>query len=140
MISLLSKVGSFQEFWDKTIRKVEEGERLSYVPISMREVVQEEAPEEAAPTNGRQSSPYLAKLTDPLDETETDEVRKVYNSYLAAKEKIAGGPASLPFEKFQAAIAKQVEGILMKGGATAVAFRVEITDEKVALKARPVVD
>lgn len=135
------------EHWDRSLRGLEQGEKLPWVPLSRKlhrdlhldEKDRHAAPAQpaaAAPANGSQASSYLAALSNPQEQVE--DVRKIFNSYVAAKSKL-GGDASLTFEKFQQVIAKQTGAILAKG-AKAVQFRVEIADDKVSLKAKAVKD
>lgn len=140
MQSALIRYTHFCELWDKSIRKLEDGERVPWIPISHQQ--EEEAGTEkskagqppAKPGPG-ESSAALARLTRPLEEAE--EVRKIYTSYMAARKK-CGEEAEVPFEKFQAAIAKQTEVLLLKAQAAAIQYRVEIQDNKVSIKAKPV--
>jgi hypothetical protein len=142
MHNLLTKVVNYMEHWSKTIRKIEEGEAVSWAPISMRmaaEAAEGDADRQAADSsnNGKESSGYLACLKDPLCVDEEAEVRKVYNSYVAARAKIDANTKELPFGSFQRALAKQVQ-TLMSRNAKGVQFRIEINDGKVSLKAKPV--
>jgi hypothetical protein len=139
MHNLLTKVANYMEHWSKTIRKIEEGEQVSWAPISMRMASEAGADPQAAGSsnNGKESSGYLACLKDPLCVDEEAEVRKVYNSYVAARSKVDANTRELPFGSFQRALAKQVQA-LMARDAKAVQFRIEINDGKVSLKAKPV--
>lgn len=140
MHNLLTKAANYMEHWAKTIRKIEEGERISWAPISMRVAAESEAEANAAnaSSNGnKESSGYLASLTDPLCVDEEGEVRKVYNSYVAARAKVDANTKELPFGSFQRALAKQVQTLMAKD-AKAVQFRIEINEGKVSLKAKPV--
>ena len=140
MHNLLTRAANYMEHWAKTLRKIEAGEKISWAPITLRETPEEGQPAEngsQASSNGRESSGYLACLTDPLCVDEEGEVRKVYNSYVAARNKVDANTKELPFGSFQRALAKQVQ-VLLARNAKAVQFRIEITDGKVALKAKPV--
>ena len=140
MQQVLIRYQHMAEHWDRSIRGVEAGEKMPWVPISRRPLRTEEPTEtkaeqtRPATANGAQQSSYLAAIKDAS--SQEDDVRKIFNSYVAAKAKL-GGDASLTFDKFQQAIAKQTSAILAKG-AQAVQFRVEISEDKVALKAKPV--
>lgn len=140
MQQLLIRYQHMAEHWDRSLRGLESGERMAWVPISKRPP-QSEAEEKAgappAASNGSaERSAYLAALRDPGSQEE--DVRKIYNSYMAARAKTGteGGPS---FEKFQQVVAKQTQAIMDKG-AQAVQFRVEISEDKVALKAKAVKD
>lgn len=144
MQQVLTRYQNLAEHWDKSLRGLEEGTRMPWVPISQRMHV--EAPPEpaasaasAAPpaaSNGAEASGYLAALSDPGSQVE--DVRKIYNSYIAARSK-TGGEAGLSFEKFTEVVTRQTSSLLAKG-AKAVQFRVEIADDKVSLKAKAVRD
>jgi len=137
MQSALIRYTHFCELWDKSIRKLESGERIPWVAIS-RQLEEEEKKreeEQTPPAPPRpESSPELARVTRPMEEP--DEVRKIYNSYMVARKK-TGDQSDVPFEKFLAAIAKQTEQILGKSAAVSVQYRIEIVDNKVAIKAKP---
>jgi len=146
MQQVLIKYQNMAEHWDRSLRGLEAGEKMPWVPLSRKLVKQHdealENPQAAAPkpaaarANGSQASAYLAALRDPA--AQEDDVRKIFNSYVAAKSKL-GGDAGLSFEKFQQVISKQTSSILAKG-ASAVQFRIEISDEKVSLKAKALKD
>jgi len=143
MQQILSRYQNLAEHWDRSMRGIEEGEELAWVAISRR--IPEEAAVQtdggsqakaAASTNNAQASAYLAALTDPSSQEE--DVRKIYNSYVAARSKL-GEEAGLSFDRFQQVVAKQTSAILAKG-AVAVQFRVEIANDKVHLKAKALRD
>ena len=145
MFNILTKDANYQELWDKTIRRIEEGEKLSWVPISLREAHEEEAEAEkgkaaaaAASSNGQQAS-LVASIRDPMASAEEEEVRKIYNSYVAARKKVRPSDQEIPFERFQQALAKQIAPVVEKS-AKGVLCRVEITEGKVSLKVRPMAE
>ena len=147
MQTALIRYTHFCEMWDKSIRKLEAGETVPWVAISRKAELEDEentaraaaaAAASPAASNGRgESSPALTRLTHPMEEQ--DEVRKIYTSYVAARKKV-GDRGEVSFEKFQAAITKQTETLLSKVQASAVQYRVEIVDNKVAIKAKPIKD
>ena len=79
-------------------------------------------------------STYLARITKP--DEDVDEMRKVFNSYVAARKKVGDDVSTADFEKFRGALVKQTRALIDSGKATAVSYRVEIADGKVAIKAK----
>ena len=69
-------------------------------------------------------------------EQDVDEMRKVFNSYVAAKKKVGDDTSGADFEKFRTALVKQSRQLIDSGKAQAVAYRIEIQDGKVAIKAK----
>jgi hypothetical protein len=135
--TVLQQYQVFAEFWDKSARKNEEGGLAPWMAQSRRGLLDElqrmndERQEEAAkPVR----SAYLAKITKP--EEDVDEMRKVYNSYVAAKKKVGDEVGGADFEKFRAALVKQTKSLIDSGKASSVSYRIEIADGKVAIKAK----
>lgn len=125
------------DFWDKSARKSEEGGLAPWMAQSRRSLLDDiqranEDRQEQAKQPVR--SAYLAKITKP--EEDVDEMRKVFNSYVAAKKKVGDDVAGADFDKFRAALVKQTKGLIDSGKASAVSYRIEIADGKVAIKAK----
>jgi len=135
---VLQQYQSFAELWDKSARKQEEGGLAPWMAQSRRSQLQElqghllQSGEEKPPEPQRTS--YLARITRP--DEDVDEMRKVFNSYVAAKKKVGEDVGGADFDKFRAVLVKQTRQLIDSGKASAVNYRIEIQDGKVAIKAK----
>ena len=135
--TVLQLYQTFTDFWDKSARKAEEGGLAPWMAQSRRgqlEELQRMNEDRQEQARKPERSTYLAKITKP--EEDVDEMRKVFNSYVAAKKKVGDEVGGADFEKFRAALVKQTKTLIDSGKASAVSYRVEITDGKVAIKAK----
>lgn len=135
--TVLQQYQTMAEFWDKSARKQEEGGLAPWMAQSRRSLLDEitranEDRQEQAKKPER--STYLARITKP--DEDVDEMRKVFNSYVAARKKVGDDVSTADFEKFRGALVKQTRALIDSGKATAVSYRVEIADGKVAIKAK----
>lgn len=145
--SVLAQYQTLTEHWDKTQRKIEEGglapwtSRSHANPLDALNAVEEaqdkrieEAREAAKRAQRGQAakSEYVARVSGDSGD---GEYRKVFDSYVAAQKKV-GGAGTADFEKFKATLAKQSQSLISSGKAKAVAYRVEIQDGKVSIKAK----
>jgi len=134
----LSYYQTMAELWDKTQRKLEEGglapwtSRSHASPLKDLEEANERRAEEAREAARKAKSAYVARVTGDADD---GEFRKVYNSYVAAQKKL-GNAGATDYDKFKATLAKQTQSLISSGKANAVAYRVEIQDGKVSIKAK----
>jgi hypothetical protein len=134
---ILQKYQSLVELWDKSQRKMEEGGGVPWMAQGHRNPLHElQEANERRQEEGRQrvKSAYVARVKGEGDE---DEMRKVFNSYVAAKKKVGQDVSGASFDKFRQALGKQTEQIISSGKGKAVAYRIEISDGKVAIKAKP---
>ena len=135
--TVLQLYQSYAELWDKSSRKQEEGGVAPWMQHSRRnplDLLQEENEKRQEEAREKQKTPYLARITSP--EQDVDEMRKVFNSYVAAKKKVGDDTSGADFEKFRTALVKQSRQLIDSGKAQAVAYRIEIQDGKVAIKAK----
>lgn len=135
--TVLQQYQTFQDFWDKSARKAEEGGLAPWMAQSRRSLLddlQRANEERQEQPRKAERSTYLAKITKP--EEDVDEMRKVFNSYVAAKKKVGDDMSGADFDKFRAALVKQTKSLIDSGKANAVSYRVEIADGKVAIKAK----
>lgn len=129
---LSSRYTTFNELWQKRLRAREEGraygmhglkaEKLPPPPPPSRHAAAAEAPREF-------------RVSDPSRDAVA--VRALYERYVEER-RHTGEPGAPAFEAFQALIGKQAQKILADKGASAVDFRLETKDGKVALKAKVV--
>ena len=135
--TVLSKYAVRAELWDKSVRKQEEGGFAPWMSQSRRnplDDLRDENEKRQEEAKEKQKTPYLARITAP--EQDVDEMRKVFNSYVAAKKKVGDDISGADFDKFRTALVKQSKQLIDSGKASAVSYRIEIQDGKVAIKAK----
>ena len=136
--TLLQQYQSLVEHWDKSTRAQEEGgvapwmARTRTSPLDELEEANEERQEQAR-RPGRAN--YGAKVSGGDGDDEA--VRKVFDSYVAAKKKAGEDVSSANFEKFKRVLAKQTKAIIDSGKGSSVAYRIEVAAGKVSIKAKP---
>ena len=136
---ILQKYQSLVDLWDKSTRKMEEGGGAAWMaatkrnPLHELQEANERRQEEAAQAKKTRSN-YVARVTGAGDE---DELRKVFNSFVAAKRKCGENVSDGAFDAFKAKLGAQSKQIIDSGKGKAVAYRVEVQDGKVAIKAKP---
>lgn len=135
--TVLQQYQSLAELWDKSTRKQEEGGVAPWMAVMRQnplELLQQANEERQEKERAPQRSAYLARITSP--DGDEDEMRKVFNSYVAAKTKVGDDMSSADFDKFRQVLSKQTRQIIDSGKANAVSYRIEINDGKVAIKAK----
>lgn len=135
--TVLQQYQSLAEHWDKSSRKQEEGGFAPWMAQSRKnplDLLREENEKRQEEVKEKQKTPYLARITSP--EQDVDEMRKVFNSYVAAKKKVGEDVSGADFDKFRTVLVKQTKQLIDSGKASAVSYRVEIQDGKVAIKAK----
>jgi len=137
---VLQRYQSLVDLWDKSTRKMEEGGNIAWMaqgkrnPLHELEEANERRQEEAGQAQRKKAkSNYVARVTGAGDE---EELRKVFNSFVAAKRKIGENVSDAAFDGFKAKLGQQSQKIISSGKASAVAYRIEIQDGKVAIKAK----
>lgn len=136
---ILQKYQSLVDLWDKSQRKMEEGGPAAWMaqakrnPLHELQEANERRQEEAAQAQKKRSN-YVARVTGEGDE---DELRKVFNSFVAAKRKCGENVSDGAFDSFKAKLGAQSKQIISSGKGKAVAYRVEVQDGKVSIKAKP---
>lgn len=137
LATVLQQYQTFAEHWDKSQRKAEEGGLAPWMSISHKNPLEElraaneQRQEEAARPV---ASSYIGRVAAP--DQDVDEIRKVFNSFAAAKRKLGEAVPDADFDKFRAVIARQTKTLIDSGKAKAVAYRVEVQDGKVSIKAK----
>ena len=138
--TLLTRFNQFRELWARKMREREEG------PADFRrrqallnaEPEPPRPPEPAAatrPVTSAAADPYV-KLTGGSN---GEQVRELYAQIEKEHEKL-GRPSNVTFEQLSAMVQKQSDMVRTKYQVDAVAFRVDVVDGKVKLKAKPVQD
>ena len=134
---LLSRYNQYREMWGRKMREREEG------PLDFRRrkaaLVEPGEPAPAlAPSRKRVTSPpvdpYVVRVAPGSN---GDDIRKLYSEIEKEHLKLGKLP-SITFEQLAAMIRKQSDLVRERYHVDAVAFRVDVVDGKVKLKAKPI--
>lgn len=116
-----AKYNTYTEMWNRRLRLKEEGRLPGGPEMKSRRSASPPPPEPAS----RPSSEGR------------DSLRKVFDSYVAAKQKAGEGTGKLNYESFRRTLEKQAEQLRSSRGFKDVNFGVSVKDGKVSVVARP---
>jgi hypothetical protein len=124
--TLFAKLISFERLWDRTLREIEEGtyKRDVFKAKYRMNRRAEETPEQPRPPVPR------AEISD-------DKLRRLFDTYLVARQRTGESTDGLTFEKVAQRIRAQVPQLMEKHGAKSVEFKVVIKGGRAVLKAIP---
>jgi len=133
---LLSRYNQYRELWGRRMREREEG------PLDYRRrkaaLTEPPAPPPPAPPRPRVTSsaadPYVVKVTPGSN---GDEIKKLYTEIEKEHQKLGRAPA-ISFEQLAVMVQKQSDMVRERYHVNAVAFRIDVVDGKVKLKAKPI--
>ncbi|MEK6375458.1 MAG: MXAN_5187 C-terminal domain-containing protein [Acidobacteriota bacterium] len=133
---LLSRYNQYREMWGRKMREREEGpldfRRRKAALVAPRP---EPAPAPApVPVTSARPDPYVVKMTLGSN---GDEIKKLYKEIEKEHVKLGKIP-SISFEQLAAMVQKQSDVVRERYHVDAVAFRVDVVDGKVKLKAKPI--
>jgi hypothetical protein len=146
--NVVNKFNTFQELWNKMMRKKEEGARVH--PLAARAakraaqagnggsavpIPKPPAAPAAKPQARRPAGPGAVRI--PANQQDEAKVRRLYESFIAARSQ-SGDARPLAFESFAREIARQTAALQAKNPCEAVEFKIYSKDNKVALKVRAV--
>jgi hypothetical protein len=121
--TLFAKLISFERMWDRTLREMEEGTyRRDVFKARLHSNRREDGP-------GKQQAPSFHIPEDKL--------RKLYETYVVARQRTGESTAGLTFDAVASKIRAQVPELLNKHKAKNVEFKVVIKGGKAMLKAVP---
>jgi hypothetical protein len=131
---LLSRYNQYREMWGRKMREREEGpldfrRRKAALDAPPPELERAPARVTSAPAN-----PYVVKMTPGSN---GDEIKKLYTEIEKEHVKLGKMP-SITFEQLAAMVQKQSDVVRERYHVDAVAFRVDVVDGKVKLKAKPI--
>ena len=134
--TLLGRFNQFRELWARKMREREEG------PIEFRKRRQamEEftaPPPEEKPQRERVTSQPGDSYVTVTAAARNEAIRQLHQQITAAQQQLGKGSV-LSLEQVSSMVDKQAEAMKERYGVKAIAFRVETTDGKVKLKAKPV--
>lgn len=136
--TLLSRFNQLREMWARKMREREEG------PLDFR---RRQAALTAAPDPPRPAAPppvtrepVTSAGADPYVRltrgSNGEEIKRLYSQIEQEHQKL-GKPSNVTYEQLAAMVQKQSEVVRSKYQVDAVAFRVDVVDGKVKLKAKP---
>lgn len=129
---LLSRYNQYREMWGRKMREREEG------PLDFRRrkaaLVAPLPPERAPRVTSAPADPYVVRMTPGSN---GDEIKKLYNEIEREHVKLGKIP-NISFEQLAAMVQKQSDVVRERYHVDAVAFRVDVVDGKVKLKAKPI--
>ena len=108
-----SKFNTYMEMWNRRMRLKEEGK---------------------LPTGREERSKRVPRQTQR--DSGEDPYRKVFDTYVAEKQRAGQGTANLNYENFKNALSKQAQQLRESRGMTNVNFGVSVKDGKVSVVAR----
>jgi hypothetical protein len=122
--TMFAKLISFERMWDRTLREIEDG-------TYHRDVFK------AKLHAGRDERQKAAKQQASSFHIPDDKLRKLYDTYVTARQRTGESVAGLTFDAVASKIRSQVPELLSKYKASNVEFKVVIKGGKAILKAVP---
>ena len=124
--SMFAKLISFERMWDRTLREMEEGTyKRDVFKAKLRSSQRRDEVEPAEP-----AAPAQPQISEGA-------LRKVFETYLVARQRTGESTEGLTFESVAARIRQQVPQLLEKHKARNVEFKVVIQGGKAKLKVTP---
>jgi hypothetical protein len=124
--TLFAKLISYERMWDRTLREIEDGTYKRDVFKAKYRIAQRDQ-KPAAP----------APVEPPKVELSDDKLRRLYDTYLVARQRTGEPIDGLSFDAIASKIRAQVPVLMQKHNAKRVEFKVVIKGGKAVLKAVP---
>jgi hypothetical protein len=121
--TLFAKLISFERMWDRTLREMEEG-------TYRRDVFK-------AKLHSKKKTKEVAAAPAPTVHLSDEKLRKLYDTYLVARQRTGEPVAGLTFDSVASRIRAQVPELLNRHKAKNIEFKVVIKGGKAVLKAVP---
>jgi len=121
--TLFAKLISFERMWDRTLREIEEG-------TYKRDVYK-------AKLRDSRKGDKAARASAPSPQISDQMIRKLYDTYLVARQRTGESVAGLTFEGIASRIRAQVPELMARHKARNIEFKVVIKGGKAILKAIP---
>ena len=125
--TLFAKLISYERMWDRTLREIEDGTYKRDVFKAKYRIAQRDQKKVAAPV--QEEAPKV-ELSD-------DKLRRLYDTYLMARQRTGEPIDGLSFDAIASKIRAQVPLLMQKHNAKRVEFKVVIKGGKAVLKAIP---
>lgn len=119
--ALVSRYNSLAEFWTKTLRSIEEGNRP--VPALLER------------HDGGERTITTCRVQDPRRERES--LKILHDCFVEARRKIGIHDTKVSFESFVQGVTSQADRLRRSSGCEEVELRLVVENRKVHLKARP---
>jgi hypothetical protein len=133
--TIISRYNQLRELWGRKMREREEG------PLDFRR--RQAAMTAPSPAARTESGPVTSAPAEPYvrmaPETNGEELRRLHEE-IERHHQTLGKPSGISLEQLAGMVRKQAELVRSKYHVTNVAFRVELVDGKVKLKAKPIQD
>ncbi|MCA1829193.1 MAG: MXAN_5187 C-terminal domain-containing protein [Myxococcales bacterium] len=123
--TMFAKLLSFERMWDRTLREIEDGTYKRDVfkaKLHMKE---------------RSDKPKTAVASQPPPEISDDKLRRLYDTYLVARQRCGEPTDGISYESVASRIRAQVPQLMEKHNAKNIEFKVVIKGGKAVLKAIP---
>ncbi|HEV7921125.1 MAG TPA: MXAN_5187 C-terminal domain-containing protein [Thermoanaerobaculia bacterium] len=134
--TILTRYNQFREMWARKMREREEGPLdFRRRQAAMSEPSAEREPQPQHAVTSRAADPYVRVAPG----TNGEEIRRLYDE-IEQRHLELGKMPSITLEQLGSMVQKQSEMVRSKYNVNAVAFRVDVVDGKVKLKAKPVQD
>jgi hypothetical protein len=135
--TLLGRYNQFRELWSRKMREREEG------PMSFQRRRQATSDAEAAPLPKPEQTRSHRETSAPPESYVTvtasaggAAIKELHQQIVAAQKQLGG--SALSYEQVSSMVEKQAEALRQRYGVSKVAFRVDTSEGKVKLKAKPV--
>jgi hypothetical protein len=123
--TMFAKLISFERMWDRTLREIEEGTYKR--DIFKAKLHMKERDEHKKPARASQQAPEISE----------GQLRKLYDTYLVARQRCGEPTEGISFESVATRIRAQVPQLMEKHKARNIEFKVVIKGGKAILKAIP---
>ena len=136
--TILSRYNQYRELWGRRMREREEGPldfRRRQAAMTAPEPEAHERREQAGSVTSAEADPYVRVAPG----TNGEEIRRLYSEIEREHQKLGKLP-TITMDQLGMMIQKQSELVRAKYHVNAVAFRVDVVDGKVKLKAKPLQD
>jgi hypothetical protein len=136
--TVLSRYNQYREMWARKIREREEGPldfRRRQAAMTVPEPPLRVLPVPPPPVTSPRADPYVKMAPGANGE----QIRKLFEAVERANTEL-GKPSNVSLDQLAAMVQKQTELVRSRYNVNSVAFRVEIIDGKVKLKAKPLQD
>lgn len=132
--SLLGKYNQYKELWGRRMREREEGPMDYRRRLAAMNEPLDVPPQASQAVTSRSPESYVRLSGNGGD---TDSMRELYARMVEANEAL-GQKTSMTLEQMSAVVSKQSETIRERYQARAIAFRVDTSEGKVKLRAKPI--
>jgi hypothetical protein len=134
---LLSRYNQYRELWGRKMREREEGPldfRRRKAALTEPDGGREPARSAAKGVTSSPADPYVVKVTPGSN---GDEIKRLYTEIEKEHVKLGKQP-TISFEQLAVMVQKQGDVLRERYHVNAVAFRIDVVDGKVKLKAKPI--